>query len=143
MKKLCLILLAISAAFSSLSAASLGPKDYQLPLIITPDQQVVFEQTPFGAIGFILYENPYPRLQVISTPATIISVTLTYNLSDTITFTPNSYYTTVPVYGNGKYLITIETSLGTYSRSFKIQGLPNYEYGDPRIPMPIGDQGKY
>lgn len=151
MKKLCLILLMAAAAFVSLSSTPARAAGFErpgnfVPVTVRPGQQPVFVQTDFGTIGFLLYENPCPQLGVISSPAAISQISiaaLALNQTWVTGYLANSYYATVPVFGNDKYSVTIETNMGTFTKTINIQGLPNYAPGDPRIPCPIDDFGKF
>ena len=143
MKKFYMILLALSATILS-SAATLSPAGGSLesngsfPDIITvyAGHAPMFVQTSFGTIGLYVYETPTPMLGIISAPGTIseVSATRVGKPESTRYCGPNTYNTSLLIYGNGGYNFTIVTSLGTYHGFLNIKGLPNYEPFDPRLP---------
>ena len=138
-----MILLALSATILS-SAATLSPAGGSLesngsfPDIITvyAGHAPMFVQTSFGTIGLYVYETPTPMLGIISAPGTIseVSATRVGKPESTRYCGPNTYNTSLLIYGNGGYNFTIVTSLGTYHGFLNIKGLPNYEPFDPRLP---------
>ena len=143
MKKLYMILLALSTTILS-CAATLSPaggsleSNGSIPDIITvhAGHAPMFVQTSFGTIGLYVYETPTPMLGIISAPGTIseVSATRVGKPESTRYCGPNTYNTSLLIYGNGGYNFTIVTSLGTYHGFLNIKGLPNYEPFDPRLP---------
>lgn len=103
---------------------------------VNAGQAPVFVQTSFGTIGLYVYETPTPMLGIISAPGTIseVSATRVGKPESTRYCGPNTYNTSLLIYGNGGYNFTIVTSLGTYHGFLNIKGLPNYEPFDPRLP---------
>ena len=153
MKKLCLILLAATAAFIASATTSFGagiqPRQggQGSAVVVSPGQQPVFVQMSGESIGFSVNENSYPTLGIFSAPDPMVNVTLTFlstgQQSSRHFFRGNKYYESLPIFGNGDYEVVIQTTTGTFTQMVTVSGLPNYEPGDPRIPMPVDDPIKF
>lgn len=152
MKKLCLILLAVSAALVSFTATSFAAENRvprgndQTRIIVTANQQPVYVQNSFGTFGFSVTSVPYPVLNVSSSQASMTEVSLVcmgtgqYLTRSFPHIRPNNG--TIPVFGTDWYEVTVTTNRGIFSLIIIINGLPDYEPGDPHIPMPIDDPTK-
>lgn len=146
MKKLCLILLALSAAILSSAAtlsraeSSMGAFGDLVPftsVTVNAGQAPVFVQTSFGTVGFYVYETPTPMLGIISAPGAISEASADcFGWPESFHYcAPGTYNTSLIVYGNGKCHVRIVTNMGTFSTVIMIKGLPEYAPGDPRLPL--------
>ncbi len=146
MKKICLILLALSAAILSSAATSsraesrMGAFGDLVPftsVTVNAGQAPVFVQTSFGTIGLYVYETPTPMLGIISAPGAISEASADcFGWPESFqSCAPGTYNTSLIIYGNGKCYVRIVTDMGTFSSVIMIKGLPEYAPGDPRLPL--------
>ena len=96
----------------------------------------------FGTFGFSVTGNPCPVLNVSSSYASMSEISIVYletnqHLSD-IEMAPHKG--SVPVLGNGSYMVTVMTNMGTFYTNIIIHGL--YDPSDMGVMLPIDNPVK-